>query len=68
MTKQEYLMRLRRCRTRDTLEKIIEKKNNQALPAAELAEFLAAADHRLAELITGKLFDRVPKGVWSLVY
>lgn len=68
MTKQEYLMRLRRCRTRDTLEKIIEKKINQALPVAELAEFLAAADHRLAELITGKLFDRVPKGVWALVY
>ncbi|WP_440137748.1 Hha/YmoA family nucleoid-associated regulatory protein, partial [Salmonella enterica] len=27
----------------------------------------SAADHRLAELITGKLYDRVPKEIWKYV-
>ncbi|EBZ3382175.1 Hha/YmoA family nucleoid-associated regulatory protein, partial [Escherichia coli] len=25
------------------------------------------ADHRLAELITGKLYDRIPKEIWKYV-
>nr|WP_250696383.1 Hha/YmoA family nucleoid-associated regulatory protein [Escherichia coli] len=52
-TKQDWLFQLRRCSTLDTLEKIIEKKQN-SLPPSELESFNAAADHRLAELTMNK--------------
>ena len=50
LTKTDYLMRLRRCQTIDTLERVIEK-NKYELSDNELAVFYSAADHRLAELI-----------------
>ncbi|ECD5489057.1 transcriptional regulator, partial [Salmonella enterica subsp. enterica serovar Brijbhumi] len=50
----------------DSLEKIIERKKYE-LTDAELAVFWGAADHRLAELITGRLYDRVPKNIWRQV-
>lgn len=52
-------MRLRRCRSLDTLERVIEK-NKYELPEDELAVFYSAADHRLAELTMNKLYDKVP--------
>ena len=52
-------MRLRRCRSIDTLERVIEK-NKYELPDDELAVFYSAADHRLAELTMNKLYDKVP--------
>ncbi|PLH39237.1 hypothetical protein B6J31_20595 [Klebsiella pneumoniae] len=33
----------------------------------ELEHFNAAVDHRLAEMTMGKLYDRVPSGVWKFV-
>lgn len=66
MTKQEWLLRLRRCTSEVTLEKVIEK-NKYALTDDELEPFNAAVDHRLAELTMGKLYDRVPLGVWKFV-
>ncbi|MEB5981778.1 hemolysin expression modulator Hha [Enterobacter vonholyi] len=66
MTRQEWLLRLRRCTSQDTLEKVIEK-NKYALNSDELERFNAAVDHRLAELTMGKLYDRVPSGVWRFV-
>ncbi|EKZ6372289.1 hemolysin expression modulator Hha [Klebsiella aerogenes] len=66
MTRQEWLLRLRRCTSRDTLEKVIEK-NNYDLTDDELEAFNSAVDHRLAELTMGKLYDRVPPGVWKFV-
>ncbi|MEX0530639.1 hemolysin expression modulator Hha [Raoultella terrigena] len=65
MTKQEWLLRLRRCTSKVTLEKVIEKKYE--LTDNELEPFNAAVDHRLAELTMGKLYDRVPPGVWKFV-
>ena len=59
LTKTDYLMRLRRCRSLDTLERVIEK-NKYELPEDELAVFYSAADHRLAELTMNKLYDKVP--------
>ncbi|EPN6935617.1 hemolysin expression modulator Hha [Klebsiella variicola] len=56
----------RRCTSRDTLEKVIEK-NKYDLIDDELEPFNAAVDHRLAELTMGKLYDRVPLGVWKFV-
>ncbi len=59
-------MRLRRCRSIDTLERVIEK-NKYELPDDALAVFYSAADHRLAELTMNKLYDKVPSSVWKFV-
>lgn len=66
MNKNEWLMKLRRCMTLSTLEKIIER-NKYALNADELELFNSAADHRLAELTMNKLYDKIPASVWQHV-
>lgn len=66
MNKKEWLLVLRQCTKEATLERVIEKKNYE-LTDAELAVFWGAADHRLAELIAGRLFDRVPLSMWKLI-
>ncbi|MGP1930301.1 MAG: HHA domain-containing protein [Arsenophonus sp. ET-YP4-MAG3] len=66
MTKIDYLMRLRKCKTIETLERIIEK-NKYELPENELELFYSAADHRLAELTMNKLYDKIPSSVWKYV-
>ncbi|HCD1254269.1 hemolysin expression modulator Hha [Citrobacter sp. ANG330] len=65
-TKQEWLFQLRQCTNQETLEKIIEK-NIYCLTMDELESFNAAADHRLAEIVTNKLYDKVPMSVWTFV-
>lgn len=67
MSKQEWIFRLRRCTSKDTLEKIIER-NKYTLSVNELEQFYSAVDHRLAELTMGKLYDKVPASVWKHVY
>lgn len=49
MTRQEWLLRLRHCTSKDTLEKI-NRKNKYDLYDDELEQFNAAVDHRLAML------------------
>lgn len=66
MKKIDYLMRLRKCRTMETLERVIEK-NKYELSNDELEIFNSAADHRLAELTMNKLYDKVPVSVWKFV-
>lgn len=66
MTGKDWLYILRQVRSKDTLEKIIDKKKYE-LSDAELAVFWGAADHRLAEIITGTLYDRVPAEIWRYV-
>lgn len=66
MTKTDYLMRLRKCTTIDTLERVIEK-NKYELSEDELELFYSAADHRLAELTMNKLYDKIPASVWKFV-
>ncbi|MFJ3458605.1 hemolysin expression modulator Hha [Scandinavium goeteborgense] len=66
MTKMDWLFRLRRITQRESLEKIIDKKKYE-LNDADLAVFWGAADHRLAELVMNRLYDRIPKKVWHLV-
>lgn len=66
LTKTDYLMRLRKCRSIDTLERVIEK-NKYELSDNELAVFYSAADHRLAELTMNKLYDKVPVSVWKFI-
>ena len=66
MTKTDYLMRLRKCTTIDTLERVIEK-NKYELSDDELELFYSAAHHRLAELTMNKLYDKIPTSVWKYV-
>ncbi|MGL9760393.1 MAG: HHA domain-containing protein [Symbiopectobacterium sp.] len=66
MKKIDYLMRLRKCKTINTLERVIEK-NKYELSGDELEIFYSAADHRLAELTMNKLYDKVPTAVWKYV-
>lgn len=66
MKKEDWLFRLRRCTSKETLEKIIEK-NSYELTINELESFNSAADHRLAELIMGRFYDKVPSSVWKYV-
>ncbi|KNC88838.1 hemolysin expression modulator Hha [Trabulsiella odontotermitis] len=65
-TKQEWLFQLRRCTSQATLDKVIER-NIYTLSEDELESFFSAADHRLAEIITNTLYDKVPESVWHLV-
>ncbi|HBQ6093745.1 TPA: hemolysin expression modulator Hha [Klebsiella pneumoniae] len=67
MTKHDWILRLRRCTSKETLEKIIDR-NKYTLSADELEQFNAAVDHRLAELVMGKLYDKVPACIWKYVY
>ncbi|HBA4936055.1 TPA: hemolysin expression modulator Hha [Escherichia coli] len=60
------MLYLRRCKDIATLEKIIEIKK-YSLPDNELIVFWSAADHRLAELIMHRYYDRIPKYMWSFV-
>ncbi|MEQ9883269.1 hemolysin expression modulator Hha [Pectobacterium brasiliense] len=66
MTKLDWLLRLRRCTTIDTLERIIEK-NRYSLSTNDLEIFNSAADHRLAELTMNKLYDKIPASVWQYI-
>lgn len=66
MSKDEWLYRLRKCSSLDTLEILIEK-NKYALSTDELEFFNSAADHRLAEITMGKLFDKIPASVWKYI-
>lgn len=65
-TKQDWLFQLRRCTSKETLEKVIES-NQYKLNDSELSVFYSAADHRLAELTMNRLYDKVPSSVWSFV-
>nr|WP_208952237.1 hemolysin expression modulator Hha [Rahnella sp. ChDrAdgB13] len=59
-------MKLRRCRTRETLEKVIEHTRHK-LTDIELEAFNSAVDHRLAEITMNRLYDKVPASVWQFV-
>lgn len=66
MTKMDFLLRLRRCSKLDTLELVVSHQRER-MSREWINEFELAADHRRAEIITGKLFDRVPGTVWRLL-
>jgi len=66
MNKTDWLMRFRRCRSVDTLETVYEHLMYSDY-AEKQYEITRAYDHRKAELVTGKLYDRVPAHVWKFV-
>ena len=66
MTKMDFLLRLRRCSKLETLELVVNHQRER-MSLKWVNEFELAADHRRAEIITGRLFDRVPRTVWQLL-
>ena len=66
MSKEQWLLQLRRCTSKETLERIIDKNRNE-LSSDALEAFNSAADHRLAELTMNKLYDKIPPSVWKFV-
>lgn len=66
MTQKDYLYLLRRCTNLDTLETIIHSKEH-TLDDDKLSLLYSAADHRRVEIISGKLFDKIPKSMWGLI-
>lgn len=66
MDKLDHLLRLRRCKTVETLN-IVSKRLEVTLKGEELEAFLSASDHRRAELAIGKNFDKIPKEMWKWV-
>lgn len=63
---KKYLMRFRRCKTLDTLEKVFENLSVK-LTGKELDAMLSASDHRRAEITHNKLWDKVPASAWKNV-
>lgn len=66
MSKMDYLYLLRKFTKIETLEKIISHKE-LVLNEDQLCMFYSAADHRRVEIISGKLFDKVPAEAWKLL-
>ncbi|AFI89636.1 hemolysin expression modulator Hha [Pectobacterium parmentieri] len=66
MNKKDWLFRLRRCKSKETLEKIIERRRH-LLSDDELEHFNSAVDHRLAEITMGTFYNKVPSYVWRFV-
>lgn len=66
MTRKDWLLKFRRYRNLETLEKIYEHLSYNGKSENESA-MMQAYDHRKAELAAGKLFDQVPKHVWQYV-
>lgn len=66
MTRNDYLMQFRRCQKLVTLETIYERMK-PTIPSPDLVSFESAADHRRAEIIHSKLWDKVPASAWKNV-
>ncbi|WP_073970360.1 Hha/YmoA family nucleoid-associated regulatory protein [Serratia ficaria] len=63
-----YLLRFRRSRNADTLERMYESmRDRKQVPTEDREAFEAAADHRRAELASGRLWDKIPAHVWQYV-
>nr|WP_233341630.1 Hha/YmoA family nucleoid-associated regulatory protein [Escherichia coli] len=59
---------LRKCTSRDTLEKKLLRLIVTSCLYQNQRHFYSAADHRRAELVMNKLYDKVPSGVWKYVH
>ncbi|EPN9162981.1 Hha/YmoA family nucleoid-associated regulatory protein [Escherichia coli] len=66
MTRDEYLMQFRRYSKLDTLEAIYDRMGPH-IPAEDISSFESAVDHRRAEIIHNRLWDKVPASAWKYV-
>lgn len=64
--KQRYLLKFRRYTTLETLEKVFDHLRDK-VANDELDALLSASDHRRAEIIHGKFWDKVPASAWKNV-
>jgi hemolysin expression modulating protein len=64
-----YLLRFRRSRNPDThWKKCTESMRDRGqVPPEDSEAFEAAADHRRAELASGRIWDKIPPHVWQYV-
>lgn len=67
MTRDQWLMVLRKCQSMETLDRVIEHRRYAENYFQDAEAFNSAADHRLAELTVNQLFDKVPASVWKLI-
>lgn len=67
LTKHEILLKLRRCSTLETLDRVIEHNKYTSHTEEERENFNSAADHRLAEITLGRYYDKIPANAWKLV-
>lgn len=67
MTREQWLILLRKCRTIDTLERVIEHRRYSKNYDQDAEAFNSAADHRLAEITVNRLFDKVPASIWTII-
>ena len=58
-----WLFQVRKFHTEDSLDTFVDSKRD-TLPAAEFMRLLSAAEHRRVEIATGKLFDKIPRGMF----
>jgi hypothetical protein len=65
----DYLMTFRKCSNLDSLEKLYDRLHYSLTDDNEICNMYRAADHRRAELVSGRLFDlgKVPKSLWAQV-
>ncbi len=66
LTKTDYLMRLRRCQTIDTLERVIEK-NKYELSDNELAVFLLSCGSPSCRIDDEQTLRQDPSSVWKFI-
>ncbi|KEY58079.1 transcription modulator YdgT [Serratia sp. DD3] len=66
----DYLQTFRKCSSLDSLEKLYDKLNYSLTDTNDVINMYRAADHRRAELVSGKLFDlgKIPKSMWAQVF
>lgn len=66
LTQRDYLFMLRKFSKIDNLDAIVAHKEN-TLNQDQLALLYGAADHRRVEILSGRLFDKIPKEYWHLI-
>ncbi|EGG3200728.1 transcription modulator YdgT [Salmonella enterica] len=70
MTVQDYLLKFRKISSLESLEKLFDHLNYTLTDDMDIVNMYRAADHRRAELVSGRrLFDvgQVPQSVWRYV-
>ncbi|EBY5753519.1 hypothetical protein EKL85_21680 [Salmonella enterica subsp. enterica serovar Give] len=63
-----FLLRFRSSRSADKLEKMYESMRDRGqVPPEDTEAFEGAANHRRAELASGRIWDKIPPHVWQYV-
>lgn len=67
MDKKFYILKFRNCNNLDTLEKVYRRMEEKNASNPDIFNITSAYDHRKAELVMGKLYDKIPPSVWKYV-